>query len=92
MWEGGAELCRLTPLDKNPGLKPIRFVAGIRRIIEKVVTSCFRSDIINTNGNLQLGPGIRSGCEIAVHASIDMFEEEKNHGILKKTHQMQSIV
>lgn len=35
-----------------------------------------RQDIINTRGNLQLCTGIRSECEIAVYASVNIFEDE----------------
>lgn len=53
--------CTLIPLDKNPGLRPIGIGEVIRRIIGKVVMICLKNDIINTNGNLQLCAGIRSG-------------------------------
>ena len=39
--------------------------------------------MINANSNLQLFTGIRSRCEIAVHASDDLFEDEENHGIIQ---------
>ena len=50
---------RVMPLDKNPRLRPIGIGEGIRRITGKAVTSCLESDIINTNGNLQLRNEIR---------------------------------
>ena len=64
-------------------MRPIGTGEVIRRIIEKAVTSCLRSDIINTNGNLQLCTEIILGCQIAVHASVNMFEDEENYGILQ---------
>ena len=73
----------LIPLNNNPGLRPIDIVEVIRRIIENAVTSCFRSDIIYGSGNLQLCAEIRSGCEIAIHGSVDMFKDEENLGILQ---------
>ena len=39
--------------------------------------------MINANSNLQLFTGIRSRCEIAVHVSDDLFEDEENHGIIQ---------
>ena len=75
----------MIPLDKCPGLRPIGIGEVIRRIIGRAVMSCLNNDIIQANGNLQLCTGIRSGCEIAVHASADMFEDEENHGILQQS-------
>ena len=40
----------------------------------KAVTNCWRNDI-NTNDNLQLCFAIRSGCEITVHASVNILED-----------------
>ena len=79
--------CRLIPLDKNPGMGPKGIGEIIRRIIGEALPDCARSDIINTNGNLQLCTGIISGCEIAVHVSVDMFEDEETW-----THQIRSIL
>ena len=59
----------------------------IRRIIGEALADCARSDIISTNGNLQLYTGILSGCEIAVHVSVVMFEDEES-----LTHQIRSIL
>ena len=73
----------LIPLDKNPGMRPIGIGERIQGIIEQAVTSCLRSEIINTNGNLQLCIGIRSESETAVHTSFNMLENEENHGILQ---------
>ena len=84
--------CRLIPLDKNPGMRPIGIGEVMPIIIRKALTSCLRSDVINTNSNLQLYTGIRSECEIAVHASVDMFEDEKNHEIPQQMHQICSKV
>ena len=42
------------------------------RLIPLDKESCCRSDFINKNVNFQLCTGIRSGCEIAVTASVDM--------------------
>ena len=39
--------CRLIPLDKNSGLRPIRINAVLRRIASKVVVSHIREDIIS---------------------------------------------
>ena len=75
--------CRLIPLDKNPGLRPIGIGEVIRRIIGKAVVACVRRDIIHAAGNLQLCAGIKSGCEIAVHAAVDLFADDETQGILQ---------
>ena len=42
-----------------------------------------KNDIIESNGNLQLCAGQQSGAEVAIHAAVDMFEDDENHGILQ---------
>ena len=39
--------------------------------------------LANTDWKLQQCTGIRSGFEEAVHAAVDIFEDEKNHWILR---------
>ena len=59
---------RLIPLNKNPGLRPIRVGEVIRRIIGKSVVHTLKEDIIRSVGNLQVCAGHDSGCEAAIHA------------------------
>ena len=60
--------CRLIPLDKNPGIRPIGIGEVLRRIIAKAVMRTFRSEIMDSVGCYQLCGGQRAGCEAAVHA------------------------
>ena len=46
--------CRLIPLDKNPGLRPIEVGEVLRRIVGKVTVSTLRDDIITSVGQLQV--------------------------------------
>lgn len=69
--------CRLIPLNKIPGIRPIGIAEVLRRIIGKAVMMCVKNDLVDTNGNLQLCAGQKSGCEIAVHAAADLFERMK---------------
>ena len=55
--------CRLIPLDKNPGLRPIGIGEVLRRIASKVVVSHIREDIISAVGSLQVCAGQEAGCE-----------------------------
>ena len=75
--------CRLIPLSKNPGVRPIGIGEVLRRIIGRSIVSVFRNDIVTSSGNLQLCGGQRSGCEIAIHAAVDLFSDDDTHGILQ---------
>ena len=74
--------CRLIPLDKNPGVRPIGVGEVLRRIIGKAILSVIKQDIVSSAGNLQLCAGQPSGCEAAVHAVSDIFDEESTDALL----------
>lgn len=61
-------------------MRPIGIGEVTGRIIGTAATSCLRSNMINTNVNLQLRTRIKLECNTAAQASVDMFEE--NYGIL----------
>ena len=64
--------CRLIPLDKNPGLRPIGIGETLRRILGKAVTSVLKKDVQVSVGNLQLCGGHVGGCEVGVNATPAM--------------------
>ena len=72
--------CRLIPLNKNPGLRPIGVGEVLKRIIEKVVVSV--SNDISSVGSLQVCAGHEAGCEAVIHASHTIFEDEKTKAVL----------
>ena len=74
--------CRLIPLDKNPGVRPIGVGEVLRRIIGKAILSVIKPEILSSAGNLQLCAGQAGGCEAAVHAMSDIFEEEETDALL----------
>ena len=74
--------CRLIPLDKKPGVRPIGIGEVIRRIIGKAIISVIKPDILNSAGSLQLCAGLPSGCEAAAHAMNDIFKEEDTDALL----------
>ena len=74
--------CRLIPLDKNPGLRPIGVGEILRRIAGKAVVSVVREDILNSVGSLQVCAGHDAGCEAAVHAMQRIFNEEDTEAVL----------
>ena len=60
--------CRLIPLDKNPGLRPIGVGKVLKRIVGKVIVSTLWDYIITSVGPLQVCAGQEYGCEAVVHA------------------------
>ena len=74
--------CRLIPLDKNPGLRPIGVGEVLRRIAEKVVMKVLKEDIKKAVGCLQLSAGQKAGCEAAIHAMHGIFESNETEAIL----------
>ena len=74
--------CRLIPLNKHPGVRPIGIGEVPRRIIAKAVLSLFRLDIQQAAGPLQLCAGQEGGCEAAVHAMRQFFAEQNVQGAL----------
>ena len=65
--------CRLIPLNKNPGVRPIGVGEVLRRIIGKAVTRLLKRDIVEAAGALQTCSGVESGIEAAVHATAQKF-------------------
>ena len=59
--------CRLIPLNKNPGLRPIGVGEVLRRIVGKIVMNISKNDVIKSVGSLQVCAGQISGVEAAIH-------------------------
>ena len=74
--------CRLIPLDKNPGLRPIGAGKVLRRSVGKVIVSNLRDEIIKSARPLHESAGQESGCKVPVHAAHKMHEEEHTEAIL----------
>ena len=55
----------------------------MRRIISKAILTVSKSDILNVTGYQQLCAGLESGCEVAVHAVVDLFEKGTTHGFIQ---------
>ena len=75
--------CRLIPLDKSPGVRPIGIGEVLRRIIGKAVMTIVKPDILAATGYSQLCAGQEAGCEIAVHTVIDLYESDDTHGFIQ---------
>ena len=74
--------CRLTPLDKNPGVRPIGVGEVLRRIFGKAILSVIKPEVMSSAGNLQLCAGHAGGYEATVHAMSDIFDEEAADALL----------
>ena len=68
--------CRLIPLDKHPGVRPIGIGEVVRRIIGKAVMRIVKYDLQDAVGTIQLCAGQDAGCEAAVHAMERIFADE----------------
>ena len=67
--------CRLLPLDKNPGVRPIGISEVVRWIIGKAVMATVKGEVLEAAGPLQLCAGQEAGAEAAVHAMKAVFED-----------------
>ena len=73
---------RLIALDKSPGVRPVGIGETSRRIVSKAILLVLRQDVIDCAGSLQLCAGQDSGCEAAVHAVRQMFEDDNTEALL----------
>ena len=74
--------CRLIPLDKHPGVRPIGIGDVPRRIIAKAILYSVNDDIVSAIGPLQTCAGHAAGSEAAVHAMRDVFDADGGKGAL----------
>ena len=74
--------CRLIPLDKCPGVRPIRVGEVPRRILAKDVLRIVGRDVEEVAGPLQVCAGQDRGCEAAVHAMRRIFHHPDTEGVL----------
>ena len=70
------------PLGKNLCLHPIGVGEFLRPIIARVIMKTFWSEIMDSAGNFQLCAGERVGCEAAVHAMKEIFDENECDAVL----------
>ena len=74
--------CRLIPLDKNPGVRPIGVGEVLRRIIGKCVGWVLKEDIQLAAGPLQTATGLQSGAEAAIHSMKTIFESDETDAVI----------
>ena len=69
--------CRLIPLDKNPGIRPIGVGEVLRRIIGQTTTLLLKEEVKSAAGPLQVCAGHSAGAEAAIHTMSQVFDEEE---------------
>ena len=74
--------CRLIALDKCPGVRPIGIGETVRRIMARAILSVLKDDIKKAAGPIQLCAGQESGCEAAIHALNQIFEDPNTDAVL----------
>ena len=74
--------CRLVPLNKNSGVRPIGICETIGHIIGKAILKVTRVDILSAVGPHQLSAGQDAGCEAAVHIMRSVFNDGDTEGVL----------
>ena len=74
--------CRLIPLNKNPGVRPIGIGEILRHIIGKSIGWILKMDIQSAAGPLQASTGIKGGAEAAIHTMKDLFESEETDAVI----------
>ena len=74
--------CRLIPLDKNPGLRPMEVGEILHRITRKVIVSVLKKKVASSAGPLQVCAGQEAGSEAAIQAMEKIFKEESTEAVL----------
>ncbi|XP_062507224.1 uncharacterized protein LOC134183654, partial [Corticium candelabrum] len=74
--------CRLIPIDKCPGLRPIGIGETFRRIVAKSIMKVVKGDVCDAAGCLQLCAGQEGGSEAAIHAMRTIFDSEESDCVL----------
>ena len=74
--------CRLIPLDKCPGVRPIGVGEVLRRLIGKTIGWALKEDIQFAAGPLQAATGLQGGAEAAIHAMKNIFESQDTEAVI----------
>ena len=74
--------CRLVPLDKCPGIRPIGIGEVLRRIIGKTIGWSLKTDLMESVGPLQAAGGAKGGAEAAIHAMRTIFEDDNTDAVI----------
>ena len=75
--------CRLIPINKNTGLRPIGIEEVLRRIAEKELMNILKKDVMHAVGLLQVCAGQEVDAETAIHAMHDIYNDEHSEAVLQ---------
>ena len=67
--------CRLIPLDKDPGVRPIGIGEVARRIVSNATITLLKPDLIKATAPLQTCAGLKGGIEASVHGMRKIFHD-----------------
>ena len=74
--------CRLVPLDKKPGVRPVGIGEVLRGIVGKAVMSIVQRDMVSATAPMQVCAGLPGGVEAAVHAVREIFENQETEALI----------
>ena len=74
--------CRLIPLDKSPGIRPIGIGEVLKRIMGKTVSAFLKEELKEAAGSLEVSAGHYAGAEAAIHPMSEVLIEEETGGFL----------
>ena len=74
--------CRLIPLNKNPGIRPIGVGEVLRRIVGKSVAWALRDEVQTAAGPLQMSSGLQGGAEAAIHTIREIFHSDNSDAVI----------
>ena len=78
----GLLACRLVPLNKRPGLRPIGVGEVLRRVCGQVVMLVLKKDVIDSCSKVQMCSGQKAGSEAAIHAMRQTFERGEAEAVI----------
>eukprot|EP00923_Selenidium_pygospionis_P004428 GHVN01007124.1.p1 GENE.GHVN01007124.1~~GHVN01007124.1.p1 ORF type:complete len:991 (+),score=91.46 GHVN01007124.1:438-2975(+) len=73
---------RLIPLNKDPGVRPVGVGEVLRRMVGKMILITIKDEAMEAAGSRQTCMGLPGGCEAAVHALKEVFEEDETDAVL----------
>ena len=74
--------CRIIPLDKNPGVRPIRIGDVMRRIIGRAITKRLKNKLMSVGLKYQHCLGQKCGIEYAIHTLRDQYSKTSADAVL----------
>ena len=74
--------CRLIPLDKNLGVRPIGIGEVMRRIKWRTINKCLKNELMSLGSNYQLCLGQKRGIEYAIHTVRDQYSKTFANAVL----------